>query len=171
MQRLYSEVCTQFQAICSLYHKLCLKPLEVKIGSYGLGAFAMQDIADGNFVGSESYSSVFVPNPHTDFSFSQHMLVMFCPTMQLTLQGKLIYYLSVMTTAVTFFFSDIRRHNHRNYLFEFEHDSLEPEIFDAARVGNATRFLNHRGHGEDNVGAESACILLPFNVIFDPLSV
>lgn len=102
MQRLYSE------------------PLEVKIGSYGLGAFAMQDIADGNFVGT--YAGHVLSNNAADLT------------------------------------GDIRRHNHRNYLFEFEHDSLEPEIFDAARVGNATRFLNHRGHGEDNVGAENILV-------------
>jgi len=64
MQRLYSEVCTQFQVICSLYHKPSLKPIEVKTGSYGLGAFAMQDIARGRFVGSESYSSVYLLNLH-----------------------------------------------------------------------------------------------------------
>lgn len=102
MQRLYSE------------------PIEVKTGSYGLGAFAMQDIPCGRFVGT----------------YVGHIL-------------------SNNTANLT---SNITQHNHRNYLFEFEHDSLEPEIFDAARVGNATRFLNHRRHGEDNVRAVNTLV-------------
>jgi len=86
------------------------------------------------------------------------MLAIFCPTIQPTLQGKPNLFLCDDNYS-NLVFSNIMQHNHRNYLFEFEHDSLEPEIFDAARVGNATRFLNHRRHGEDNVRAVSACIL------------
>ncbi|KAG0699224.1 hypothetical protein DFH29DRAFT_937713 [Suillus ampliporus] len=42
--------------------------------------------------------------------------------------------------------------SNRNYLFEFlNHD--EAELVDAARVGNATRFLNH-SNGKENCGAQ-----------------
>ncbi|KAI6035702.1 hypothetical protein EDC04DRAFT_3033614, partial [Pisolithus marmoratus] len=51
--------------------------------------------------------------------------------------------------------SEIMAHNGRNYLFEF---SVDAEIFDAAQVGNLTRFLNHKGNRVDNVDATSVLV-------------
>ena len=57
------------------------------------------------------------------------------------------------------FHSDIGKHTLHNYLFEVTPDTEDSDVhfpvFDAAHLGNATRFLNHRGGGKDNVVAKS----------------
>lgn len=95
------------------------KPLEIKTGLFGLGAFATQDIAANEFIGT--------------------------------------YVGHIMSNSAAERTGDITRHNRRNYLFEFSEDYPD-EIFDAARIGNATRFLNHKGMGEDNVDARTMLI-------------
>lgn len=93
------------------------KPLEVKAGSYGLGAFATEDMAVDAFLGT--------------------------------------YVGHILTNNAADHTSEIMAHNGRNYLFEF---SVDAEIFDAAQVGNLTRFLNHKGNGMDNVDASSILV-------------
>lgn len=93
------------------------KLLEVKTGSYGLGAFAAEDMAVDAFLG--------------------------------TYVGHILSNNAAEST------SEILAHNGRNYLFEF---SADAEIFDAAQVGNLTRYLNHQGNGMDNVDASSMLV-------------
>lgn len=93
------------------------KLLEVKTGSFGLGAFATEDMAVDAFLGT--------------------------------------YVGHILTNNAADHTSEIMAHNGRNYLFEF---SIDAEIFDAAQVGNWTRFLNHKGNGMDNVDASSILV-------------
>ncbi|KAG6334542.1 hypothetical protein ID866_4539 [Astraeus odoratus] len=95
-----------------------IKMIEVKAGSYGLGAFAAENMVAGDLLGT--YVGHVVCNDRAD-----------------------------LTDA-------IRKHNRRNYLFEFSRD-IEL-IFDAARVGNMTRFLNHNDAGNDNVDAKTMLV-------------
>ncbi|KAF9235895.1 hypothetical protein BU15DRAFT_77502 [Melanogaster broomeanus] len=66
----------------------------------------------------------------------------------------------VMTPGAADQTAEITRHNTRNYLFEVTPDNDEAQlpIFDAARVGNATRFLNHQAGDRDNVEARTLLI-------------
>ncbi|KAL4065492.1 hypothetical protein V8B97DRAFT_1875329 [Scleroderma yunnanense] len=118
-----AEVVGSHQKLCAntRMQRLYIEPMEVKIGSHGLGAFATHDIAPNVCIGT----------------YAGH--IMSNSTAELTGQASL----------------DITRHNLRNYLFEFVHGA---EIFDAARVGNGTRFLNHRSGGADNIGAKNMLV-------------
>lgn len=51
--------------------------------------------------------------------------------------------------------SELSNHTTRNYLFEVAGDGEDLPIFDAAHLGNATRFLNHKDHDGSNVEAKS----------------
>ncbi|KAI6119638.1 hypothetical protein EV401DRAFT_1861202 [Pisolithus croceorrhizus] len=93
------------------------KLIEVKTGSYGLGAFATEDMAVDAFLGT--------------------------------------YVGHILSNNAAEHTSEIMAHNGHNYLFEF---SVDAEIFDAAQVGNQTRFLNHGGNGMDNVDASSKLV-------------
>ncbi|OAX40547.1 SET domain-containing protein [Rhizopogon vinicolor AM-OR11-026] len=79
------------------------KMVEIKRATYGLGAFAAQDMKRGDYIGD--YVGIFMTHDDTNS-------------------------LDVVT-----------KYSGRNYLFEVSPDMHE--LFDAARVGNPTRFLNH----------------------------
>ncbi|KAH7882676.1 hypothetical protein F5I97DRAFT_300386 [Phlebopus sp. FC_14] len=96
------------------------KPIEIKSGSHGLGAFAVQDMNANEYIGT--YVGEILSNEAAQ-----------------------------LTDAIT-------KYNLRNYLFEFSSENSNTEIFDAAYVGNATRFLNH-GEGEkENVEASNILV-------------
>jgi len=42
-----------------------------------------------------------------------------------------------------------------------DRNDIQLPVFDAAHLGNATRFLNHDGEGKDNVEAKSMSSNLP----------
>ncbi|KAG1731608.1 SET domain-containing protein [Suillus paluster] len=52
---------------------------------------------------------------------------------------------------------DITNYSHRNYLFEFSPNNFD-EMFDAAPVGNATRFLNHSPAAKANCTTEALLV-------------
>lgn len=64
---------------------------------------------------------------------------------------------------ILFFHSELAKHNSLNYLFEVTPDQgsdVQLPVFDAAYIGNGTRFLNHMTDGKENVEARS----MSFNV-------
>ncbi|KIJ64267.1 hypothetical protein HYDPIDRAFT_132965 [Hydnomerulius pinastri MD-312] len=98
------------------------KPLEIRPGTYGLGAFALESLNMGDFVGT----------------YTGHIM-------------------SLDSANLTI---DITNHNSLNYLFEVtpDKDNIQLPVFDAACVGNATRFLNHGKAGKDNVEARTLLV-------------
>ncbi|KAI6143468.1 hypothetical protein BKA82DRAFT_4186253 [Pisolithus tinctorius] len=114
------QKCEDHTCSCAMGKRECIPGLcllEVKTGSYGLGAFAAEGMAVDAFLG--------------------------------TYVGHILSNNAAEST------SEILAHNGRNYLFEF---SADAEIFDAAQVGNLTRYLNHQGNGMDNVDASSMLV-------------
>ncbi|KIK95041.1 hypothetical protein PAXRUDRAFT_410373 [Paxillus rubicundulus Ve08.2h10] len=109
---------------CSNTRMQCLdsKPLEIKRGEHGLGAFARGDINSGRFIGT--------------------------------------YVGQILTTGSADHTAEITKHNSLNYLFEVtpDNDDVQLPIFDAAYIGNATRFLNHKAGNHDNVEAQTLLV-------------
>ncbi|KAF9219901.1 SET domain-containing protein [Gyrodon lividus] len=102
--------------------RLDSKPVEIRRGEYGLGAFALRDMNSGQFLGT--------------------------------------YVGQIMTAGSAEQTGEITKHNSLNYLFEItsENEDVQLPIFDAARIGNATRFLNHKGENQDNVDARTVLV-------------
>ncbi|KAI9463465.1 hypothetical protein HD554DRAFT_1314714 [Boletus coccyginus] len=99
------------------------KPVEIKCGSYGLGAFAYQNMHSSTFLGT----------------YVGHILSM-------ELADPL---------------NEIAKHTSLNYMFEVTPDGNDVQlpVFDAAHLGNATRFLNHDEKGKDNVEAKTMVVV------------
>ncbi|KAG9310844.1 hypothetical protein JVU11DRAFT_8698 [Chiua virens] len=98
--------------------RLASKPIEIKCGTYGLGAFACQAMDKGAYIGT--YAGHILSHKATD---------------------QLI---------------DLAKHVSLNYLFDIPPDrnhSHTLPTFNAAYLGNSTRFLNHMTREEANVDA------------------
>jgi len=112
---------------CDNTRMQCLvsKPVEIKCGAYGLGAFACQNINANAFLGT--------------------------------------YVGHILSNELADPMHEIAKHTSHNYLFEVTPDREDLDIrlpvFDAAHLGNATRFLNHRGGGKDNVEARTTLVI------------
>ena len=139
-----------FESLFSLFEQ----PVEVKCGSYGLGAFACQSMNSGAFLGSEYYL-------FHGLYFDADILIAYVghilsneladPMQCVPILLFLIWFLDIL------FPSELAQYTSYNYLFEVtpDREDLQLPVFDAAHLGNATRFLNHRGGGKDNVEARS----------------
>lgn len=121
-----------------------------------MGAFACQNMNADAFLGSEYYL-FYTLHFDTDIliAYVGHILSFeLADSMQCVTCDFLCDFLNIL-----FFHSDIGKHTLHNYLFEVTPDTEDSDVhfpvFDAAHLGNATRFLNHRGGGKDNVVAKS----------------
>ncbi|KAG8215391.1 hypothetical protein J3R82DRAFT_8992 [Butyriboletus roseoflavus] len=97
---------------------LASKPIEVKCGTYGLGAFACQNMNKGAFLGS--------------------------------------YVGHIINNQLAEPMTELAKHTKLNYVFEVTPDKMDVQlpVFDAAHLGNATRFLNHMPDRKANVEAK-----------------
>ncbi|KAF8834301.1 SET domain-containing protein, partial [Paxillus ammoniavirescens] len=105
-----------------LKHVPVNRPLEIKRGKHGLGAFARGDLNSGRFIGT--------------------------------------YVGQILTSGSADHTIEITQHNSLNYLFEVtpDNDNVQLPVFDAAYIGNATRFLNHKAENGDNVEAHTLLV-------------
>ncbi|KAG1730327.1 hypothetical protein EDB19DRAFT_1384450 [Suillus lakei] len=64
-------------------------------------------------------------------------------------------YVGILLTSTEYdYLGLVSKYNRRNYFFEISRDNPD-ELFDAAPVGNATRFLNDATEGQANCEARS----------------
>lgn len=118
------------------------------------------------FLGSEDYL-YYILHFHTDIivAYVGHIL-----TNELMDSKQYVSIFSSLFPLQYPFHSDIARHTSHNYLFEVagaDSPDVNMPVFDAAYLGNATRFLNHGTDGKANVDAKSMSLNISHDEMVD----
>jgi len=121
-------------------HVYVWQEIEIKRAEYGLGAFAVKSISEGQFLGG---TSILCHSPPSSAEVSVASFIIeyvgeFVPEEHHA--RECVSSLQVLNTRrVNLFSRDLRKHIFLNYNFGYN-----PKFtLDSARVGNETRYINH----------------------------